>query len=179
VDSANKESARIVANAQKEADAIVAKARTQADMIRSDAQAEAGKMQANAEASIKQAARDAVLKLKEQITGMFDGVLRRESAAAFDVGFMKNLIVKVVETMAQGKPVEVLAGNVDIEELRKQVLAGLKGDLKNTVTIKLDKRIDYGFRIGMKGQEVYYDFTDESILESLKLFLNQKLKELL
>jgi len=179
VDAANKEAAQIVADAKKEAAAIIAKAQQEAGAIRVQAQQEARQMQANAENSIGQAARDTVLKLKGEIAGLFDRALNAGVTAAFDAAFMKDLITKVVTAMAQGKSVEVVMADIDSDKLLAQVQAALKDTVKGGVTLKLDKRMPYGFQVGLKDQNVYYDFSDESIMESMKLFLNQRLKELL
>jgi V/A-type H+-transporting ATPase subunit E len=179
VDAANKEAAQIVTGAKKEAAAIIAQAQQEAGVIRSQAQRDAQQMQANAESSIGQAARDTVLKLKGEISGLFERALNARVGAEFDASFMKELITKVVQTLAQGKSVEVVAADVDSDKLLAQIQAALKDTVKGGVNLRLDKRMPYGFQVGLKDQNVYYDFSDESIMESMKLFLNQRLKELL
>jgi vacuolar-type H+-ATPase subunit E/Vma4 len=47
------------------------------------------------------------------------------------------------------------------------------------VELKVNNRIARGFRIGMKDRDVYYDLTDESIVEQMKEFLNPALGKLL
>ena len=42
-----------------------------------------------------------------------------------------------------------------------------------------DQKIDKGFRIGEKDKNSHYDFTDEAIAESLGVFLNSKINDIL
>jgi V/A-type H+/Na+-transporting ATPase subunit E len=63
--------------------------------------------------------------------------------------------------------------------LTAELKSALSSSIKNTVEVKLDKKITHGFRIGKKGENLFYDFTDESVLEALKVFLNPKLAEIL
>ena len=60
----------------------------------------------------------------------------------------------------------------------KALQSGLKDTLKNDFEIKVSNRINKGFRIGIKDEDVYYDFTDESIASSLLEFLNPTLQKL-
>ena len=48
------------------------------------------------------------------------------------------------------------------------MLSKLKGRLKSGITFKVSPNISKGLYIGIKGENVYYDFTDEAILELLK-----------
>lgn len=175
VDTANKQADDIVVKAKADAAKIIEAAKSEALTIKDNAEKEAEDFKANAEASVKQASRDTVLSLKDKIKSLFDAVLSKQVGAAFDEAFMKDLIVKIVENWSQGKDVSVLAGAIDVEKLKGMVVSELKKDME----IKLDNKITNGFRIGIKGEDLTYDFTDESVLEALKLFLNPKLAELL
>ena len=44
--------------------------------------------------------------------------------------------------------------------------------------MKASPDFTHGFRIGLKGKDVYYDFSDESIAEMLRAALNPRLKEI-
>lgn len=175
VDAAKKQAEEIIAGAKKEAQQILDKAVKEAADIKTEAEKEAQSFKVNAEASISQAARDTVLSLKEKIKDMFNSVLINQTGAAFDEGFMKDLIWRVVDTWAQGQDVSVLAGGIDIERLKGM----LASDMKKDMEVKLDNRISKGFKIGVQGDNLTYDLTDESVSEALKLFLNPKLSELL
>lgn len=179
VDAANKKAEEIIASAKKEADDIIKKAREKADQYQKNAETESKAYQKNAEVAINQAARDTVLVLKEKITAILEQALLTDIDKTMDKDFLKELIVKVAEVWAKDGDVQVLVNGVDVESLTAQLKSALSSSIKNTVEVKLDKKISHGFRIGKKGENLFYDFTDESVLEALRVFLNPKLAEIL
>lgn len=179
VDAANKQAEEILALAKKDADDIVKKAKAKADTYQKNAEVEAKAYQKNAEVAINQAARDTLLVLKEKVTVVLEQALLSEIDNTLDQEFLKELIVKVAEVWAKDGDVEVLANGVDVNALTAQVKKALSKNVENTIDIKLDKKISHGFRIGKKGENLFYDFSDESLLEALRVFLNPKLAEIL
>jgi vacuolar-type H+-ATPase subunit E/Vma4 len=63
--------------------------------------------------------------------------------------------------------------------LKTLVLAATRDSLKEPVTFRVDRGIAAGFRVSRNGEEVYYDFTDQSIAEVLQEFLNPAIRNLL
>ncbi len=179
VDAANKQSEEIIAAANKKADDIVKKAKEKAETFQKNAETEAEKYQKNAEVAIQQAARDTVLVLKEKITSILEQALLTDIDKTLDKDYLKDLIVKVSEVWAKDDDIEVLVNGVDVDALMIQLKKALSKNIKGTVEVKLDRKITHGFRIGKKGENLFYDFTDESILEALRVFLNPKLAEIL
>jgi V/A-type H+-transporting ATPase subunit E len=179
VDAASKQAEEILAAAKKDADDIVKKAKEKAEQYRKSAETDAENYQKNAEVAIQQAARDTVLVLKEKITAILEQALLADVDKTLDKNFLKELIVKVAEVWAKNDDVEVLVGDVDVEALSAELKDALSKSIKGTVEVKLDKKITSGFQIGKKGDDLFYDFTDESILEALRVFLNPKLAEIL
>ena len=74
---------------------------------------------------------------------------------------------------------EFLLSNKDKDKVKNLVLSSLKESLKDSVTIKVDSGITRGFRVCLKGDNVYYDFTDDSIADFLKDFLSPSIREIL
>jgi V/A-type H+-transporting ATPase subunit E len=179
VDAASKQAEEILAAAKKDADDIVKKAKEKAEQYRKSAETDAENYQKNAEVAIQQAARDTVLVLKEKITAILEQALLADVDKTLDKDFLKKLIVKIAEVWAKNDDVEVLVGDVDVEALSAELKEALSKSIKGTVEVKLDKKITSGFQIGKKGDDLFYDFTDESILEALRVFLNPKLAEIL
>ena len=58
------------------------------------------------------------------------------------------------------------------KKLEGLLFKALKKELKESVTIRIGHGMTKGFRIGVKGEDVYYDISDESIAALLKSFLN-------
>jgi V/A-type H+-transporting ATPase subunit E len=176
---AEKSAAEIIENARKEAEGIIKKARADAEQIIADARKEADKLKTNAESALKQASRDTVLVTKEKLLKLFDAAFKRELGSALSPEFVKDLIIKIVDSWGRDKQLEVLVSEKDLQQLQDLVFSQSRAQLKETVTIKVDKGISKGFRVGLKDSNVYYDFTDESIAEFLGEFLNPGIREIL
>ncbi len=181
IEEAKKTSAEIIEKAKGEAEAIIKQAQAQAQNAKAKAEASALKSESNAKASLKQAARDLILALKGELTTLFERILKDNAGQALSPDFMKELIAKIVDKWSakEGAVKEVLVNKADKEKLEKLLLESLKKEAKTTIEIKTNKDIDKGFRIGIKGENFYYDFTDQSILEALKQFLNPALRTIL
>jgi len=179
INEAQKSADEIIKTARKEAGSIIKKAQEDAQKIVADAGKQAEKLQSNAESALKQAARDTVLVTKEKLIKLLDKVFQRELGTALSPDFMKELILKIVEHWSGGAKLKVLVSEKDLEELRELMFVKNRSELKDTVTIKVDKGISKGFRVGLKDNNVYYDFTDASIAEFLAEFLNPGIREIL
>ncbi len=179
VDAAKKQAEEIIATASKDADEIIKKAKDKAAQYEKNAESEAKSYQKNAEIAIKQAARDTVLVLKEKITAILEQALLTDIDKTMNQDFLKDLIVKIAGVWAKDGDVEVLVNGMDVDALMAELKSALGNSVKSTIEVKLDRKISKGFRIGKKGDNLFYDFTDESILEALRIFLNPKLAEIL
>ena len=181
IEEANKASEAIIQKAKEKSDLIGAESKKEAENIIENAKKEAQKLKANTESSLKQAARDLSLTLKSEIMALLDRGLKKKISTELSPEFLKDLIVKLVDKFShkKGEGVEVLVSEKDKTKVEKLLLEALKAEAKEVVQIKVSKAIECGFRIGIKGENLYYDFTDETVLESLKEFLNPAISAML
>ncbi len=175
VDKAEMTSKGIIEKAKSEADSIIAEAKKKADKLTADARNKADQFQKNAELAIQHAARDSRLLLHKEFTSLFDRVFKQEVAETLEPAFLKELIVKIVDGWIKSSSAKIDLNKKDLDQLERLLFSGVRKDLKKTITLKPSSGISHGFRIGLKGEDVYYDFSDESIAEMLSLFLNQRL----
>ncbi|MDO9548241.1 MAG: hypothetical protein Q7J65_04675 [Candidatus Marinimicrobia bacterium] len=176
---ARKSAAEITDIARKEADGILKKAKADGEKIIADAGKEADKLKANSETALKQASRDTVLVTKEKLLKLFDAAFKKELGSMLSPEFAKELIVKIVDSWGKDKNLDILVSEKDLKQLQDLVFARGRAGLKDSVAIKVDKGISKGFRVGLKDNDVYYDFTDESIAEFLGEFLNPGIRAIL
>ncbi len=169
----------IIKEAKQKAASIVEKAKQEAEKIIEDGKHQVDQYKATADVDLKQAARNIELLLKEKIHTLFDSVFKRQVSAEMKPGFLKELIVKIVNTWAKDSKAEIVINEKDKDQLEKVLFSGVKDELKNSISIRVTSDISNGFRVGLKDEEVYYDFSDESIAEVLKSLINPKLKEIL
>ena len=178
VESAQKESNEIIEKANQKAADIVAKAKKEGEAIETKAEAKAKQFQENAELAIQQAARDGELAFKSRITDLFDAVFKREVKSALTPDFMKEMILKIVSEW-KDSDVQVTVSETESAKLQDVLFAGLAEDVKKGITIRPSSAVAGGFQIGVKDENVYYDFTDDSFAAILKSFLNPRLNEIL
>jgi V/A-type H+-transporting ATPase subunit E len=178
VEGAQKESNEIIEKAKKDAADIVAKAKKEAEEMAAKAEAKAKDFQVNAELAIQQAARDGELLFKGKITALFDAVFKRQVKSALTPDFMKEMILKIIADWKEPK-VEVTVSEGDQAKLEKILFDEIKEDVKKGIMIKPSSNVEAGFQIGLQNENVYYDFTDDSIAAILKSFLNPRLNEIL
>ena len=181
VTEAEKQAGDIVSAAEEKAKQITQGAKDEKERILKKAREEAIKTRNNAEESIRQASRDVLLGLREQIVALFDKVMKKEIAGELSGDAMKKMIQVLVENFnKEGKPdIEVLLSKEDRDSLEKSLLDALVKEMKKGVTLKASSAVEHGFRIGVKGENSYYDFTDEAIEEAFKANLNKNLIEIL
>ena len=178
VEGAQKRAAEIIAEAEKKAAEITAAADKRAQEIVAKAEQNARQFQQNSELAVRQAARDGELLFKSRIIALLDAVFKRQVKEALQPEVLKEMILRVVENWKSGD-VKVLVSEADAANLETLLFSALKNELKGGVNLQVSRNIAGGFQIGLKDQNVFYDFTDESIAEVLKSFLNQRLNELL
>ncbi|MFH0732810.1 MAG: hypothetical protein V2A72_07820 [Candidatus Omnitrophota bacterium] len=180
VKEAQKQADEIIKQAKAQASQIAKEANQQKDAILKQAQNQANDFQKASQEALKHAARDTVLSLKSQITELFDKVLKNHIAKHLDAD-LKNLLLEAVKGFSkQGiADIEVLLNEKDKSGIEKALLSELSAEMRKGVSFKAAAGIDSGFRIGEKGKDYYYDFTQEAVLYALKAHLNPKLASLL
>ncbi len=179
ITAAEKEADKIVKEARQKSTKIIEEAEQKAEDTLAEAQKEARKIEAKGKAALQQAQRDTILTTKEQLTELLNKVFKREVSQTLKPEFMQKLIMKMVETTAQDESLEFVVSAKDKKKLRELVLSKAKEDLADTVTFKVERGITSGFQVGLKDENVYYDFTDQSIADFMSEFLNPSIRELL
>jgi len=179
IEEAKKSADEMLKEARAKANTIVAEARKEAEKLIDDGKKQVEKFQSNAESDLKQAARNTELLLKERILGLFDRVFKKEVADTLTPDFLKDLILNISSSWSEDTTAEIVASEADKDKLESLLFKALRKDLKQTVTLKASKEIANGFQVGVKNNQVYYDFTDDSIAEVIKSLINPRLKEIL
>ncbi len=182
VDEGQKQSDQIIEKAKKEAEEIITSAKKQKENILNNAGEEAEKLKNNAEEAVRQASRDVLLGLRQNIISLFDKVVKKEVSAALKKDVLEKMIIKLAENfdrIGRSDQIEVLLSEEEKKELDATLFEALKQEMKKGVTLKSSPNIEKGFLIGEKGETSYYDFTDEAIAEAMKAYLNQKITDML
>lgn len=181
VEEAKKQAENILAETEKEVKRIIDDAHAQAKKIKEEAQTQSEQLKQNTEEALKQSARDVTLMVREKLSAIMDSILKRNIDQGLSVEFLKDLIANVIDKWSQDRSVnlDVLVNQEDKQRLEEMLFAQIGHELRSNVEIKINNSIDKGFRIGTHDGNVYYDLSDESIIEALKVFLNPALARVL
>ncbi len=179
IEEGKKTADELIREAKAKAEKIVADAKKEAEAIVEEGKKQASHFQANAEADIKQAARNTELLLKEKILGIFDQVFKKEVDQTLKPEFMAELIQKLITEWVKGREVEVIVSKDDKKKLETLLFKGLKKELKDSIVLRVSPEVSSGFRIGIKEEQVFYDFTDDAIVDVMRSLMSPKLKEIL
>jgi len=175
VEKANAEAAAIVAAAKEKADALVKNAQDEAKTASEKADADAKAYAARAEETIRQAARDTILKVKEDVTRLLTNLLAEDvkAALAADAVAIAGTAIKELVSGAAGAEVSVSA------KLADAVRAQLAAQSLNGVKVVSDETTGTGFTVKLDNGRVEHDFTDSAIAEALAQRLRPDLAALL
>ncbi len=181
VGEAEKQAQAVLDEAKAKAKTMLEEAAKKTDDMRKQAEKDAGKFKANSEEAVRQASRDAILGLKENITVLFDRIIKRNISSQLSPEVIRDMLVKMVDDLKKENTIEieVLLNEKDKKAVEESFTAALGGEMRKGLTLKVSPNIESGFRIGEKGQNAYYDFTDEAIAEAFKIYLNPKLAQIL
>ena len=174
VDKANAEAAAIVAKAKAEADAIVKKAQEDAAAAEAKGKADAEAYAARAKETISQAARDTVLKVREDVTKLLTQLLAQDVSAALATEAVP-LAAAAVKELVTGSGAEVAASAKFVDALRAQLAA----QAQNGVKVVADEMTGAGFTVKLDSGRVEHDFTDVAIANALAQRLRADLAALL
>jgi V/A-type H+-transporting ATPase subunit E len=179
IESAGKEAEQLKAQAREAADKIVADAKKEAQRIIDQGKADAERSEKAGIASVEQASRNTLLSFRKQLEGLLDGIIRDETAKAYNADLLKEAIPEVLKAWASGKE-----GGLDLilpEKLKGELESSFKGKFTDTikggVEIKTTRDMEAGFRIGEKDGSAYYDFSASQVADAFSAYLNPKLAE--
>jgi len=181
VDEAQKNAKGIIGEAQGKAKKIIKDAEKQASAIITNAQSQAEDFKKASEKAINQSARDVLLVLRERVFEFFAKVVRQDVKEQLSPDALKGIILKAIENFRKDgiSDIDILVSEKDRAKLQSLLFNALTKETKAHLTITGSPGIDKGFRIGQKGKDSYFDFTDEAITEAFKKYLSPKLVDML
>ncbi len=182
VGAAEAEAEKILNSAEAEAQRIIAEAKTEADKILANAKNETARMEKSSEDAIRQAGRNLLISFRESVARELKAIISESVDAVYSSQLLEKIIVDVVERWSVNPEVQNLAvilNNDDIARLEKTMMASLKERVKKGVTLKANDNFDGGFRIVANDDDVYYDYSEDTVVEMLSNYLSPKIAKLM
>ncbi|MDD5599849.1 MAG: hypothetical protein PHV82_18040 [Victivallaceae bacterium] len=184
LEKAEAERQKILDSARKEAQEIIAKASREAESTLKKAEENAENLKKRAETAVKQASRDIMLKLKGEIQKRLENLVRNAGAASMTPEFMGEIIREIAKAFnkndsASDSTLELLVSGKDREKLLELLRGSLAAAFKETPEVFSDSEIGSGLKIGFKGNDIFFDFTDDAVTELVCAYVGPKLAALL
>lgn len=184
LEKAEVEKQKILDDAEKEAQKIIDKANNESESTRKKAEEDAGKFKKLADSAVKQAARDIMLKLKGELQKRLENVVHDLSSESMTPEFMGEIIKEMASAFSKNDSasdlkLELLVAPKDCEKLIVLLRGSLAKTFAETPEVFSENDIGGGLKIGFKGSDVFFDFTDDAIADLVCAYVTPKLAELL
>lgn len=178
IEKAEAEKKQILENAKQQAEAILAAAKAEAEEIVKNAEAEAEINTNKGKAAVKQAARDVLLSLQADLQNRLEAIVKAGVGAAMTPELMGQIVLKMAEKYLSNPgndTVEMLLSANDAAALEAGLKAGLLADIKEKPEIQISSNFSSGLKIGVKGSDLFFDFSDEALTEIICNYTGPKL----
>ena len=181
VRSGETKASAIEEEARKKAAEIIKQAQVQAQKMVRDAQEEIARQKASTEASLKQAGRDLILSLEEEIEAMLERLIKARTQEALTPQELIRLIDSLVKgyTKKEDSDITVSLGKSDLKKLQEGFAGELKEMVKKGIVLKPSDEITGGFIISYDEEKSHFDFTDKAMTEYIGKHLKPALAEIL
>ena len=175
VEKAELEAEKIINDAKSEAEKIINDAKSEAEKNKSEAIDEAKSLKNKSITAIEQAARDLLITLGQSCEKVVLSTLDVSIKKELKHEFLTILIKKIIEN--QNESLSVILNESDAKNL-----IGLVSDIakenSNEIDLSVDSNILSGFKIQFKENQVFLDYTNESLTSSLSEFLRPELAKI-
>jgi V/A-type H+-transporting ATPase subunit E len=174
VDKARQESESLLKQAKAQADEIVAAARVQAEEMLANARRERERLDRSGRDSLQQASRDLMLGVHQQLEALFSALLRDKVLESFQDKDITAAIAAMISSWLPERQdkMDILLPQDRFDSMAKALRKAMAGKIAAGIEIKAAADVANGFRVAEKDGHAYYDFSAESIAESLSQFLN-------
>ena len=169
---------QILSEAKRQAEEIISKAKAEAAEIIRNAETEAEISENKGKASVKQAARDVLLSLQADLDQRLKSLVQASLGEALTPEVLGKIVLKMAEKYLDGATddqLEILLSPADAEALEAGLKAGVLSELKNKPEIKLSNAVASDLKIGIKGSDLYFDFSNDALTEVICNYAGPKL----
>lgn len=167
--------------AKRRAEEIVEKAKKEAEKVIAQARNDVDKMVKSGEESLKQAGRNLIISLRQEIASTLEKIIKLQIRDELSPDEMAGIITTLIKDYnnRDKKNIIITLSKEDLGKMEKVFLARLRDEVKRGVTLKQSDEIQAGFIISYDDGKSHYDFTDKALAEYASQYLKPKLGELL
>ncbi len=180
VEKAQAEADNIVNDAKAKAAEIVEEARREAASIREDAEKDADQSAERGKRALKQAARDVIISVERGVEKVLERTINQTVEESLTPEDVKGILAKAIDQYMQescaGGRCDLFLSEDDEKALASFFAQKIHELGKSGITVHTDNRISSGFRISLKEDHVYFDFSGAAVAEELNRHLQPNLR---
>jgi len=179
---AENEKERIIGEAKAEAEKIITAATADAQNLRRNAEKDASAAEKRAESAIQQASRDILLSLRQELETRLKNVVLSATEEVMTAEFMGQIIMEAVgkfDASVVDKGIDVMVSSGNLEKMDKFFKGSLFANLKKEPELFSGHDFGGGLKLGFKGNDVFYDFSDEALTELICAYVGPRLTEII
>jgi len=180
VKKADSEKSKIISEAKAEAEKIIADAKKKSEDIVKKSEEDAKRNEERAANTIQQASRDIVIALNAELQDRLKNVVKECIGEAMTPEMMGKLILEMqknyIEKTGVAEPsIEILLNEKDCDSMEKFIKASLLANLKSNPDISIGHDFTSGLKIGFKGNDLFFDFSDDALAEMICAYVGPRL----
>jgi V/A-type H+-transporting ATPase subunit E len=184
VKKAEEEKSKIISEAEKEAERIIKEAEDRAEDLKRKALEDAEQNEKRAASAIKQAARDISLALKEELQNRLRAVVKESVGKAMTPELMGKIILEMEKAFIEKSGEEslgldILINKNDMKAMEDHIKAELLQNLKEKPEFSIGHDFSAGLKIAVKGDDLFFDFSDETLTEILCEYVGPRLASII
>ncbi len=171
---------KILADAKTESEKIISEANAKAEEILKSSKEDAKRNEERAANTIRQASRDIIIALNVELQNRLKAVVKECIGEAMTPDMMEKLILEMQKSYlsksSDSEPgIDLILNKKDLEIMEKHIKSSLLNDLKSTPSISIGHDFTSGLKIGFKGDDLFFDFSDDALAEMICTYVGPRL----
>jgi V/A-type H+/Na+-transporting ATPase subunit E len=180
VKKAELEKEKIIADAKKKAEGIIADAKKKAEEVAQKSELDAKRNEERAADTIRQASRDIILALRDELQNRLKAVVKECVGDSMTPEMMGAMVMEMEKSFLAGKSgedagIEVLLSKKDLDSMNELFKGSFGKNLKSDPDISLGHDFSAGLKIGFKGNDLFFDFSDDALAEMICAYIGPRL----
>jgi V/A-type H+-transporting ATPase subunit E len=182
IEKANEKAQRIIADAKRQSDELLKETEQRIAGMEAQSANELNRMRENLNSELKAAAQQTMNTIKDELADVISNRIASQgiSEALNETAFLQKIILTVlqkwnpVETNFQ---FELLLNKDDEVQLKEFFEQRIKKELATELEIVVENKIKCGFKVGVKNENYYVDFSGDEFENFFKGYLRKKTVE--
>ena len=178
---AQEQAAQIKAEAERGSLKIISEAKIQAQKIIEQANNQARQLDDSTQAVLKQAGRDLLISLRQEIISMLDRLIKLDLRQALTTEELSGIIGALIKNapLSLGSQIIVSLNQLDKDKLEQGFLKQLVQTTKKEIILKSADGIDSGLLISFDAGKSIFDFSGQALSDYICSCLRPELNKIL